>query len=51
MRLARSPARLTSTRKALAKLKPGDQLQVYCTDPLAAVDIPNMICETDRAPH
>jgi tRNA 2-thiouridine synthesizing protein A len=40
------PLPALKTRKALAKLKPGDQLQVHCTDPLAAIDIPNLIRET-----
>ena len=30
------------TRRALAKLKPGDELEVIADDPLAAVDIPHM---------
>jgi tRNA 2-thiouridine synthesizing protein A len=40
------PLPALKTRKALAKLRPGDQLQVHCTDPLAAIDIPNLIRET-----
>jgi len=34
------------TRKALLALKPGDRLQVSCTDPLAAIDLPNLVRET-----
>jgi tRNA 2-thiouridine synthesizing protein A len=34
------------TRTALRALKPGDLLQVHCTDPLAAIDIPNLVRET-----
>jgi tRNA 2-thiouridine synthesizing protein A len=34
------------TRKALRALKPGEQLQVTCTDPLAVIDLPNLIRET-----
>lgn len=34
------------TRKALKPLKAGDQLEVYCTDPLSVIDIPNLIRET-----
>jgi tRNA 2-thiouridine synthesizing protein A len=34
------------TRKALKLLKPGDRLQVHCTDPLSVIDIPNLIRET-----
>jgi tRNA 2-thiouridine synthesizing protein A len=37
------------TRKALHSLKPGDQLLVLCTDPLASIDIPNLIRETGDA--
>ena len=31
------------TRKALKSLAPGDRLEVRCTDPLAAIDIPHLI--------
>jgi tRNA 2-thiouridine synthesizing protein A len=31
---------------ALKKLPPGDRLEVLCTDPLAVIDIPNLIRET-----
>ena len=34
------------TRKALKALKPGDFLEVRCTDPLSVIDIPNLIRET-----
>jgi tRNA 2-thiouridine synthesizing protein A len=34
------------TRKALASLAPGDVLFVACTDPLAGIDIPNLVRET-----
>jgi len=40
------PLPALKTRKALKKLAPGDQLRVHCTDPLAAIDIPNLIRET-----
>ena len=40
------PLPALKTRKALARLTPGDLLQVHCTDPLAAIDIPNLIRET-----
>jgi tRNA 2-thiouridine synthesizing protein A len=33
------------TRKALKALKPGDRLEVHCTDPLSVIDIPNLIRE------
>jgi tRNA 2-thiouridine synthesizing protein A len=35
------------TRKALKALRLGDILEVYCTDPLSVIDIPNLIHETD----
>ena len=40
------PLPTLKTRNALKKLTPGDRLQVHCTDPLAAIDIPNLIRET-----
>ena len=40
------PLPALKTRKALARMTPGDLLQVHCTDPLAAIDIPNLIRET-----
>ena len=40
------PLPALKTRKALKALKPGDRLEVHCTDPLAVIDIPNLIRET-----
>lgn len=34
------------TAKALKTLSPGDVLEVHCTDPLAVIDIPNLVRET-----
>jgi tRNA 2-thiouridine synthesizing protein A len=34
------------THKALAGMRPGDILLVACTDPLAGIDIPNLVRET-----
>lgn len=34
------------TRKALSRLEPGATLVVECTDPLAEIDIPNLVRET-----
>jgi tRNA 2-thiouridine synthesizing protein A len=34
------------TRKALKSTPPGGALLVTCTDPMAAIDIPNLIRET-----
>ena len=33
------------TRKALARLAAGDEIEVHSTDPLAAIDIPNVVRE------
>jgi tRNA 2-thiouridine synthesizing protein A len=40
------PLPALKTRKALQPLAPGDRLVVISTDPLAAIDIPNLIRET-----
>jgi tRNA 2-thiouridine synthesizing protein A len=40
------PLPALKTRKALKAVKPGDRLEVYCTDPLSVIDIPNLIRET-----
>ena len=40
------PLPALKTRKALKPLKPGDFLEVCCTDPLSVIDIPNLIRET-----
>ena len=40
------PLPVLRTRKALRALKSGEQLQVVCTDPLAAIDLPNLLRET-----
>jgi len=40
------PLPALKTRKALKRLQPGDLLEVRCTDPLSAIDIPNLIRET-----
>jgi tRNA 2-thiouridine synthesizing protein A len=40
------PLPALKTRKALKTLTPGDRLEVLCTDPLAVIDIPNLIRET-----
>jgi tRNA 2-thiouridine synthesizing protein A len=52
------PLPALKTRKALKSLKPGDRLEVHCTDPLSVIDIPNLIRETgdrveitERAAH
>ena len=52
------PLPALKTRKALKSLRPGDLLEVHCTDPLSVIDIPNLIRETgdkveitERAEH
>ena len=40
------PLPALKTRKALKALAPEDVLVVECTDPLAAIDIPNLIQQT-----
>ena len=40
------PLPALKTRKALKSLAPGDRLEVRCTDPLAAIDIPHLIGAT-----
>ena len=40
------PLPALKTRKALKMLRPGDFLEVHCTDPLSVIDIPNLIRET-----
>ena len=40
------PLPALKTRKALTRLQPGDELVVECTDPLASIDIPNLLRET-----
>jgi len=43
------PLPALKTRKALKALRPGDFLEVSCTDPLSVIDIPNLIRETGDA--
>jgi tRNA 2-thiouridine synthesizing protein A len=40
------PLPALKTRKALATMAPGERLEVHCSDPLALVDIPNLLSET-----
>jgi tRNA 2-thiouridine synthesizing protein A len=40
------PLPALKTRKALKSVKPGDRLEVHCTDPLSVIDIPHLIQET-----
>jgi tRNA 2-thiouridine synthesizing protein A len=49
LRGLKCPLPLLRTRKALAGMQSGDVLVVSCTDPLAAIDIPNLLRETGDA--
>ena len=46
LRGLRCPLPALKTRKALTRLAPGAALVVECTDPLATIDIPNLIHQT-----
>jgi tRNA 2-thiouridine synthesizing protein A len=46
LRGLKCPLPALHTRKALARLAPGDVLLVECTDPLAGIDIPNLLNQT-----
>ncbi len=41
----RCPLPALKTRKALRNIRPGERLEVHCTDPLAVIDIPNLLNE------
>jgi tRNA 2-thiouridine synthesizing protein A len=40
------PLPVLRTRKALRAAPPGERLHVICTDPLAGIDVPNLLRET-----
>jgi tRNA 2-thiouridine synthesizing protein A len=40
------PLPALKARKALRGLAPGAEVEVLCTDPMAAIDIPNLVRET-----
>ena len=46
LRGLKCPLPALKTRKALAGVEPGSVIVVECTDPLAAIDIPNLLNET-----
>ena len=46
LRGLKCPLPALRTRKALSRLAPGAILVVECTDPLAEIDIPNLLRET-----
>jgi tRNA 2-thiouridine synthesizing protein A len=43
------PLPALKARKALTRVAAGNELLVLCTDPMAAIDIPNLIRETGDA--
>ena len=49
LRGLKCPLPALRTRKALAGMARGDVLVVECTDPLAAIDIPNLLNQTGDA--
>jgi tRNA 2-thiouridine synthesizing protein A len=46
LRGLKCPLPVLRTRKLLAGLQVGDILIIECTDPLAGIDIPNLLRET-----
>jgi tRNA 2-thiouridine synthesizing protein A len=46
LRGLKCPLPALRARKALTTLKSGDLLVAECTDPLAAIDIPNLLSQT-----
>jgi len=46
LRGLKCPLPAMRTRKQLRKMASGDLLTIECTDPLAAIDIPNLLRET-----
>lgn len=49
LRGLKCPLPALRTRKALAGLAAGELLTIECTDPLTAIDIPNLLRETGDA--
>ena len=46
LRGLKCPLPVLLTRKALAGMRPDDVLVLACTDPLAGIDIPNLLRQT-----
>jgi tRNA 2-thiouridine synthesizing protein A len=46
LRGLKCPLPALRVRKMLSSLKSGDQIVAECTDPLTAIDIPNLLRET-----
>ena len=52
MRGLKCPLPALKTRKLLSKMAAGEILTIECTDPLASLDIPNLLRETgDKMEH
>jgi tRNA 2-thiouridine synthesizing protein A len=49
LRGLKCPLPALRTRKALGQAQPGDIFIVECTDPLTAIDIPNLLNQTGDA--
>jgi len=49
LRGLKCPLPALRTRKALKTMQPGEVLVVECTDPLAGIDIPNLLNQTGDA--
>jgi tRNA 2-thiouridine synthesizing protein A len=46
LRGLKCPLPVLKTRKLLARLAPGERVEVACTDPLSVIDLPHMLRET-----
>ena len=46
LRGLKCPLPALRTRKELLRLEAGEELVIECTDPLSAIDIPNLLRET-----
>ena len=49
LRGLKCPMPVLRTRKALRGLQPDARLEVLCTDPMAAIDIPHLLRQTGDA--
>jgi tRNA 2-thiouridine synthesizing protein A len=49
LRGLKCPLPALRTRKALGAMRPGEILIVECTDPLAGIDVPNLLNQTGDA--
>jgi tRNA 2-thiouridine synthesizing protein A len=49
LRGLKCPLPALRTKKLLAGMASGDRLTIECTDPLAAIDIPNLLRQTGDA--